>query len=227
MLACAGLFAAFFPSWYRSCIRKAAEKVCAESSYQKIFGRYTLSLAEEGFAFTFPTGECKYFWGAIDRVSLTPEYLFILLAGAQGLPISRAQIPDSTIQEVKAFVESHIQRTTPSAPTNGGSAEHSGESAVTETGRKSFWIGCMLVIVFSLAICLLQAVALSDFVKANQYRARAEQGDAKAQARLGFCYLKGSGVTRDSAEAVKWFRKAADQGYAVAQYDLGVEYLEG
>jgi hypothetical protein len=92
---------------------------------------------------------------------------------------------------------------------------------------KSFWTGVILVIAFSLATCLLQTVALSDFVKADQYRASAEQGDAKAQAKLGLCYVKGSGVTQDSAEAVKWFRKAADQGYARAQYDLGVCYWNG
>jgi uncharacterized protein len=34
-------------------------------------------------------------------------------------------------------------------------------------------------------------------------------------------------VTKDAAEAAKWFRKAADQGYAEAQVVLGVSYAEG
>jgi hypothetical protein len=45
-------------------------------------------------------------------------------------------------------------------------------------------------------------------------RVRAEQGDAKAQYSLGAAYALGEGVAKDSAEAVKWYRKAADQGYA-------------
>ena len=33
-----------------------------------------------------------------------------------------------------------------------------------------------------------------------------------------------SGVPKDDAEAVKWFRKSAEQDYAMAQYNLGVMY---
>jgi uncharacterized protein len=40
-------------------------------------------------------------------------------------------------------------------------------------------------------------------------------------------YANGSGVTKDEAEAVKWYRKAAEQGLAVAQYFLGVMYANG
>ncbi len=52
-------------------------------------------------------------------------------------------------------------------------------------------------------------------------RARAEQGDAKAQYSLGDMYRDGKGVTKDSAEAVKWYRKSADQGNVEAQVRLG------
>ena len=50
----------------------------------------------------------------------------------------------------------------------------------------------------------------------------AEQGDSKAQYALGFCYYSGTGVAKDDAEAVKWYRKAAEQGNTDAQFDLGV-----
>src|SRR5262245_45360351 len=55
----------------------------------------------------------------------------------------------------------------------------------------------------------------------------AEKGDAKAQYTLGCCYGKGFGVTKDSSEAVKWYRKAAEQGDAEAQYNLGSAYQKG
>ncbi len=59
------------------------------------------------------------------------------------------------------------------------------------------------------------------------YRQLADQGNAKAQASLGFIYAKGQGVAQDYAAAVKWFRKAANQGDASAQFNLGIMYLIG
>jgi TPR repeat protein len=46
-----------------------------------------------------------------------------------------------------------------------------------------------------------------------ELRAKAEKGDAMAQCDLGIRYDKGEGVTKDAAEAVKWFRKAADGAF--------------
>ena len=35
------------------------------------------------------------------------------------------------------------------------------------------------------------------------------------------CYKEGSGVERDTAKAVKWYKRAADHGDADAQFRLG------
>jgi TPR repeat protein len=56
---------------------------------------------------------------------------------------------------------------------------------------------------------------------------KAEAGDASAQYNLGVMYATGDGVLKDSAEAVKWFRKSAEQGIAEAQLNLGVMYDNG
>ncbi len=58
-------------------------------------------------------------------------------------------------------------------------------------------------------------------------RARAEQGHADAQAKLGLFYDVGLGVPQDYAEAVRWYRKAAEQGNAAAQALLGIMYESG
>ena len=60
-----------------------------------------------------------------------------------------------------------------------------------------------------------------------EYEAKAEQGDAEAQFNLGFCYDDGRGVTKNTKEAVKWYRKAAEQDYAPAQFNLGYCYANG
>ena len=50
----------------------------------------------------------------------------------------------------------------------------------------------------------------------------AEQGDAEAQYNLGICYYNGRGVKKDTAEAVKCFRKAAKNGNSEAKAMLDV-----
>jgi hypothetical protein len=64
----------------------------------------------------------------------------------------------------------------------------------------------------------------SDF---DKYKKLAENGNAEAQDKLGYCYEFGKGVAEDDAEAVKWYRKSADQNYAHAQWWLGDCYQHG
>src|SRR5579859_1753602 len=42
----------------------------------------------------------------------------------------------------------------------------------------------------------------------------AEQGDARAQDKVGQLYEFGTGRPRDDRQAVLWYRKSADQGFA-------------
>lgn len=57
--------------------------------------------------------------------------------------------------------------------------------------------------------------------------ALAEQGDAKAQCKVGFAYNEGKGVEKDLSKAFYWYKKAADQGYALGQFNLGTLYDNG
>ena len=57
--------------------------------------------------------------------------------------------------------------------------------------------------------------------------AKAEKGEAVAQLELGGIYLKGEGVMKDVAEAVKWLSKAAELGNGEAQMKLGGIYISG
>ncbi len=73
----------------------------------------------------------------------------------------------------------------------------------------------------------VESAAKADIEQFEINKAKAENGDAEAQDKLGFCYFNGKGVTRDYAEAAKWFRKAADQENAQAQFRLGFCYKIG
>ena len=75
-------------------------------------------------------------------------------------------------------------------------------------------------------ILLLSSAAYGqrDF---EEIKLLAEQGNARGQYNLGFTYANGSGVPKNDAEAVKWFRLAAEQGLANAQSDLGAMYESG
>src|SRR5215470_3832851 len=54
----------------------------------------------------------------------------------------------------------------------------------------------------------------------NELLEKAESGNAEAQHELGMRYGEGTTVPRDSANALKWFRKAADQGHVESQLTL-------
>lgn len=57
--------------------------------------------------------------------------------------------------------------------------------------------------------------------------ARATNGDAEAQYRLGKAYFDGHTLPKNNREAVNWLRKAAEQGYPKAQAGLGTMYARG
>jgi len=57
--------------------------------------------------------------------------------------------------------------------------------------------------------------------------ASASNGDMGSQFDLGLAYMRGDGVSKDYAEAVKWYRMVADQGCEFAQHNLGACYLRG
>ncbi len=59
------------------------------------------------------------------------------------------------------------------------------------------------------------------------YQNLAEQGDAKAQFKLGIMYELGQCVTQSYTQAVHWYRKAAEQGNSNAQYNLALRYQAG
>jgi TPR repeat protein len=85
------------------------------------------------------------------------------------------------------------------------------------------------IITLGLAVGLAQPVVAQSLENAAEtLQPRAEQGDAQAQALLGTCYSEGlGGVSRDYAEALKWFRKAAEQGNGDGLANMGDAYAGG
>jgi TPR repeat protein len=79
----------------------------------------------------------------------------------------------------------------------------------------------------SLIIFCLASSFLFGSDDVSEIRIKAEQGNADAQAALGFIYQNGDGVPKDDSESVRWYRKAAEQGNAEAQAALGFIYQIG
>ncbi|MFS8039331.1 tetratricopeptide repeat protein [Xanthobacter sp. AM11] len=72
------------------------------------------------------------------------------------------------------------------------------------------------------------AYARGDYMAAGALLAPlAWQGDARAQALLGFLYEYGKGVPQNVAVAAQWYITAAEQGEPSAQYLLGLLYDKG
>ncbi len=74
-----------------------------------------------------------------------------------------------------------------------------------------------LMLVMLLMCCPVLAVADDSL---DIIREAAEQGDAKAQYKLGCMYDNGDGVPQD-------YKEAAEHGDACAQLNLGIMYCEG
>jgi len=74
----------------------------------------------------------------------------------------------------------------------------------------------------------LAAYKAKDWAKALALlRPLAEQGNAKAEERMGRLYERGVGVKRDYPTAEQWYRKSAEQGDAEAQARLAFLYRIG
>lgn len=81
-----------------------------------------------------------------------------------------------------------------------------------------------------LLVCVVLVLACgvaSAQIDVSRLRVLGEAGDLSAQLTLAKAYYLGSGVPKDAAEAVRWFRKAADQGEPQSQRILGLMYEAG
>ena len=52
----------------------------------------------------------------------------------------------------------------------------------------------------------------------------ANDGNAEAQALVGYLYEEGLGVKQSYSDAIIWYKKAGDNGSAKAQHNLGTLY---
>lgn len=75
-------------------------------------------------------------------------------------------------------------------------------------------------------LCKIEAVPSGAVASVELLRRAAEQGDARAQYKLGECYLKGKGVDKSVADAAHWFRASAEHGNDDAQTIL-VDLITG
>ena len=90
-------------------------------------------------------------------------------------------------------------------------------------------IGCLnLALTGLLALAPLNAAMTPEEMQSlEKDKMEAEKGDRVAQNVLGDCYRTGSGLAKDTVQAVSWYRKSAEQGYAKAQNNLGACYEGG
>ena len=119
---------------------------------------------------------------------------------------------------------------------------------MSERVKRSDVINYLFRLLFIFSLCLLvtssvwgdfqtgeDAYYQGDYATAlKEFLPLAEQGDGKAQYRLGCMYEFGNGMRKDEEEADLWYRKAhpklrllAEQGDAEAQYYLGGMYSDG
>ena len=131
---------------------------------------------------------------------------------------------ERTEVEAPPRVGSSSDRTSPGITSEEERKEEKGKGR----GKKRYrWIilGFLIVVLVWGGLELFQIPQGYRWVRSQ--RELAEQGHAEAQYNLGECYYFGRGVSKDYAEAVKWYRQAAEQGNAEAQIRLGDFYRDG
>ncbi len=72
-----------------------------------------------------------------------------------------------------------------------------------------------------------EPISQDDLEMYKLFLKAAEEGNAKAQYKLGVMYEDGKGVKQDAVEAVKWYRKTTEQGDTGGQISLGIMYAKG
>lgn len=101
-------------------------------------------------------------------------------------------------------------------------------------GLRTILVSIILSVLFALPAAAdqnedaLAAYSRGDYATALRLmQPLANEGNARAQDKLGLMYYNGYGVQKDYAEAARWLRKAADQGIATSQNVLGIMYANG
>jgi len=88
--------------------------------------------------------------------------------------------------------------------------------------------GCSLRCLLPVLLTLLAAPQIvGQNANIDELMKQAAQGIVRAQYNLGLAYYLGKGISKNDAEAARWFRKAAEQGLTEAQFNLGVMYDYG
>jgi hypothetical protein len=110
------LWAGFYPRLHERLLLRGGDRRLSLPEYQKIYGVHTLSLSEKGISSSSPVGEGTYYWPSVSSISLSSDYLFVFVAAARGFVIPRTQVPEATIQEMKAFAERMMKTGATAAP---------------------------------------------------------------------------------------------------------------
>lgn len=77
---------------YDAMIRSHVRKQMQESGYSKNFGPHVVEVTDDRIISSGPSGKSEYALESVERIDLTPKYLFIFFSGLAGLPIPVHQV---------------------------------------------------------------------------------------------------------------------------------------
>ncbi len=98
------------PKRFDSRVKQYMQRQMLESSYNKMFGIYKVTLEDKHLVCDGPTGYTEYCWNAVDRVTITDEFLFIFLAVPSGFPIRISEIGYSIASDAHKKIETLIAK---------------------------------------------------------------------------------------------------------------------
>lgn len=99
---------AWYPWKYRRMIRKSAERMLKEGQNKLLLAERHLVLDAEGIHGRSEFGGSSIKWAAFERVTVTPEYVFLILGSESAIAVPRRALDsDDAFAEFGSFVHQH------------------------------------------------------------------------------------------------------------------------
>jgi hypothetical protein len=97
----AGLLMLWILGGDRRRVEKALRKMLAEGSNKQLLGEHELELTETGLVERTGYAEVTFLWQAVERLGLTPDYIFIFTGAISGIIVPRAGVVEGNHEELE------------------------------------------------------------------------------------------------------------------------------
>ena len=131
----AGLLMLWILGGDRRRVEKALRKMLAEGSNKQLLGEHELELTETGLVERTGYAETTYRWQAVERLGLTPDYIFIFTGAISGIIVPRGRVVEGNHEELEGELRRKVEE---AASTKGTEASEALSRQITVDTERVF-----------------------------------------------------------------------------------------